>query len=41
LHDNVPRILRQLEKTAGAGNYEFLAMVGGDPFGDDDDNDVF
>jgi hypothetical protein len=40
-HDNVPRILRQLEKTAGTGNYDFLAMVGGDPFDDDDDNDIF
>ena len=26
-HDNVGRILRQLDKTAGPGNYDFLAMA--------------
>ena len=26
-HDNVPRIMRQLEKTAGTGNYDFLALA--------------
>ena len=31
--DNVARILRQLEKTAGPGNYHFLAPIG--DFGDD------
>ena len=30
-HDNVARILRQLEKTAGPGNYDYLAMLGDEP----------
>ena len=30
-HDNVARIMRQLEKTAGPGNYHFLAPIGGEP----------
>jgi hypothetical protein len=38
-YDNVGRILRQLDKTAGPGNYHYIAMIGGDPFGDDDDDD--
>lgn len=29
-HDNVARIMRQLEKTAGPGNFDYLTMVGGD-----------
>jgi hypothetical protein len=33
--DNVQRILRQLEKTAGPGNFDYIAMVGGP--GDDFD----
>ncbi len=32
-HDNAQRIIRQLEKTAGPGNYDYIAMMGG--FGDD------
>lgn len=32
-HDNAQRIVRQLEKTAGPGNYDYIAMVG--PFSDD------
>ena len=39
-HDNVARIMRQLEKTAGTGNYDYLSMIGS-PFDDDDDDDVF
>jgi hypothetical protein len=39
-HDNVARILRQLEKTAGSGNYDYLAMLGSPSF-DDDDGDIF
>ena len=40
-HDNVPRILRQLEKTAGPGNYDYMAMVG-PPSSDEDINiDMF
>ena len=27
-HDNVNRIVRQLEKTAGPGNFDFIAMMG-------------
>ena len=27
-HDNVPRILRQLEKTAGPGNFDYIAAMG-------------
>ncbi len=27
-HDNVTRILRQLEKTAGPGNFDYIAMMG-------------
>ncbi len=34
-HDNVARIMRQLEKTAGPGNYHYLMPIGGDPFDDD------
>ena len=34
-HDNIPRILRQLEKTAGPGNYDYMAMVG-PPSSDED-----
>ena len=30
-NDNVARILRQLEKTAGPGNYDYLAMFGEEP----------
>ncbi len=30
-YDNVARIMRQLEKTAGPGNYHFLAPIGGEP----------
>ena len=37
-HDNVERIMRQLDKTAGPGNYDVVAMLG-DPF-EDDDNDI-
>ena len=41
-HDNVGRILRQLDKTAGPGNYEYLAMLGSEQFDDfDDDDDIF
>jgi hypothetical protein len=29
-YDNVARVLRQLEKTAGEGNYDFMAPMGGD-----------
>ncbi len=36
-HDNVARIMRQLEKTAGPGNYHYLMPIGGNPFDDDDD----
>ncbi len=32
-HDNPQRIIRQLEKTAGPGNYDYIALMGG--FGDD------
>lgn len=32
-HDNPQRIVRQLEKTAGPGNYNYIAMLGG--FSDD------
>ena len=39
-HDNVARIMRQLEKTAGPGNYDYVAVLGGDPFDDDDDDDI-
>ena len=39
--DNVPRILRQLEKTAGPGNYDYLAAIGSPSFDDDDYDDVF
>ena len=27
-HDNTARILKQLEKTAGPGNYDYVAMIG-------------
>lgn len=27
-NDNVARVLRQLEKTAGVGNFDFLAPMG-------------
>lgn len=27
-HDNVARVLKQLEKTAGPGNFDYLAMMG-------------
>ncbi|HEY3994241.1 MAG TPA: hypothetical protein VGM01_15335 [Ktedonobacteraceae bacterium] len=27
-HDNVDRVLKQLEKTAGPGNFDYLAMMG-------------
>jgi hypothetical protein len=30
-YDNIPRILKQLEKTAGAGNYHYLTPIGGEP----------
>jgi hypothetical protein len=40
-HDNVARIMRQLDKTAGPGNYHYVAMIGGDPLDDDDDIDIF
>jgi hypothetical protein len=30
-NDNVARIVRQLEKTAGPGNYDYLAMFGEEP----------
>ena len=30
-NDNVTRIMRQLEKTAGPGNFDYLAMIGGEP----------
>lgn len=30
-HDNVARVLRQLEKTAGPGNFDYVALLG-DPF---------
>src|SRR5204863_3420959 len=39
-YDNVARILRQLDKTAGPGNYDYVAVLGGDPFDDDDDDDI-
>jgi hypothetical protein len=39
-HDNVGRILRQLDKTAGPGNYDYMAMMGGDPFNGDDDDEI-
>ena len=38
-HDNVERIMRQLDKTAGPGNYHYITMIGGDPFDEDDDDD--
>lgn len=28
-HDNVARVLRQLEKTAGPGNFDYVALLGG------------
>ena len=37
-YDNVERIVRQLNQTAGPGNYDFVAMLG-DPFHDADDDD--
>ena len=37
-YDNVAHIARQLDKTAGPGNYDVVAMLG-DPF-EDDDNDI-
>jgi hypothetical protein len=42
-YDNVARIMRQLDKTAGPGNYHYIAPIGGEPFddGDDDDIDIF
>ncbi|HXX78263.1 MAG TPA: hypothetical protein VEI53_07220 [Ktedonobacteraceae bacterium] len=40
-HDNVERILRQLDKTAGPGNYHYMAMIGGNPFVDEDEHDDF
>ena len=39
-NDNVARILRQLDKTAGPGNYHYMAMIGGNPFDDDDNDDL-
>ncbi len=36
-NDNVARIMRQLEKTAGTGNYHYMAMIGGEPI----DADMF
>ena len=39
-NDNVARILRQLDKTAGPGNYHYIAMIGGNPFDDDDNDDL-
>jgi hypothetical protein len=30
-NDNVSRIMRQLEKTADQGNYDFMAPIGGEP----------
>jgi hypothetical protein len=30
-HDNAARILKQLEKTAGPGNYDYLVPLGGSP----------
>ncbi|HEV2580189.1 MAG TPA: hypothetical protein VGT44_04995 [Ktedonobacteraceae bacterium] len=36
-NDNPQRIIRQLEKTAGPGNYDYIAMLG-DPGGDFDDD---
>jgi hypothetical protein len=39
-HDNIGRILRQLDKTAGPGNYDYLTMLGGNPFDDDDEDDL-
>ncbi len=39
-HDNVARIMRQLDKTAGPGNYDYLTMLGGDPFDDDFDDGI-
>jgi hypothetical protein len=36
-NDNVQRIIRQLEKTAGPGNYDYITMLGG-PGGDFDDD---
>jgi hypothetical protein len=37
--DNVDRIMRQLEKTAGPGNYHYLLPID-NPF-DEDDDDIF
>jgi hypothetical protein len=39
-YDNIPLCLAKLEKTAGAGNFDYIAFTG-DPFDDvfDDDND--
>ncbi len=34
-HDNVARIMKQLEKTAGTGNYHYLTTIGPPPFDDD------
>ncbi len=31
-YDNTERIIRQLERTAGPGNYDYLMMIGGDEF---------
>jgi len=39
-YDNVARIMRQLDKTAGPGNYDFVTRLGGDLFDDDDDSDI-
>jgi hypothetical protein len=30
-HDNVARIMRQLDKTAGPGNYHYITPIGGEP----------
>ena len=39
-HDNVARIMRQLDKTVGPGNYHYMTMIGGEPFNEDDDDDI-
>lgn len=36
-YDNTERIIRQLEKTAGPGNFDYLGMIGGDDDFDDDE----
>jgi len=36
-YDNVKAIIEKLERYAGAGNYDSLIMLGGDPFDDNDD----